>query len=160
TGGLNANINGPSVDFDTFFSGRGVLESPLDATKQASAAKFGLSYQVAAFTPASGWSNVPPSQGVPAQQTVLTVAASSAALNPTRTFDLYVYASGNNGYDKAVMVPTGSGKDGSKAAANLTPRAFSAVKLKGADGLIGTAAGESAGFYVDITRLAPDLSSF
>jgi 2',3'-cyclic-nucleotide 2'-phosphodiesterase (5'-nucleotidase family)/predicted AlkP superfamily phosphohydrolase/phosphomutase len=160
TGGLNANINGPTVDFDTFFSGRGVLESPANATKQASAAKFGLSYQIAAFTPASGWTNVPASQGVPAQQTVLTVATSSASLNPTRTYDLYVYASTTKGYDRAVMVPTGAGKDGSRAAANLTPRTYSAVKLKGTDGLIGTAAGESAGFYVDITNLAPDLSTF
>ena len=32
---------------------------PVDPAKQASAAKFGLSYQVAAFTPASGWTNVP-----------------------------------------------------------------------------------------------------
>src|SRR5215813_2339401 len=49
-GGLNANINGPTVDFGSFFSTRGVLEFPANATKQASAAKFGLSYQVAAFT--------------------------------------------------------------------------------------------------------------
>lgn len=160
TGGLNANINGPTVDFDTFFSGRGVLESPANATRQASAAKFGLSYQVAAFAPATGWTNVPSSVGVPAQQTVLTVATSSASLNPTRTYDLYVYASASSGYDRAVMVPTGGGKDGTKAAANLTPRSYNAVKLKGADGLIGTAAGESAGFYVDVTKMAPDLSSF
>jgi hypothetical protein len=58
------------------------------------------------------------------------------------------------------MVPTVAGKDGSKAAAHLTPRSYSPVKLTGADGLIGAAAGESAGFYVDITNLAPDLSSF
>jgi 2',3'-cyclic-nucleotide 2'-phosphodiesterase (5'-nucleotidase family)/predicted AlkP superfamily phosphohydrolase/phosphomutase len=160
TGGLNANINGPTVDFDTFFSGRGVLEFPANATKQASAAKFGLSYQIAAFTPATGWTNVPASTNLPAQQTVLTVASSSASLNPTRTYDLYVYASTSSGYDRAVMVPTGGGKDGTKAAANLTPRSYSAVKLKGADGLIGTAAGESAGFYVDVTKMAPDLSSF
>jgi len=160
TGGLNANINGPTVDFDTFFSGRGVLEFPANATKQASAAKFGLSYQIAAFTPATGWTNVPASKNLPAQQTVLTVASSSASLNPTRTFDLYVYAGTSSGYDRAVMVPTGGGKDGANAAANLTPRSYSAVKLKGADGLIGTAAGESAGFYVDVTKMAPDLSSF
>src|SRR4051812_6145832 len=73
TGGLNANINGPTVDFDTFFSTRGLLEFPANATKQASAASFGLSYQVAAFAPASDWTNVPASNGVAAQQTVLTV---------------------------------------------------------------------------------------
>ena len=82
TGGLNANINGPTVDFDTFFSGRGVLEFPANATKQASAAKFGLSYQIAAFTPATGWTNVPASMNRPAQQTVLTVASSSASSEP------------------------------------------------------------------------------
>ncbi len=61
TGGLNANINGPTVDFATFFSQRGLLEFPLNPAKQTSAAGFGLSYQVAAFTPASGWTNVPAS---------------------------------------------------------------------------------------------------
>ena len=34
------------------------------------------------------------------------------------------------------------------------------MKVTGADGLIGSAAGETAGFYVDVTKLAPDLSSF
>jgi 2',3'-cyclic-nucleotide 2'-phosphodiesterase (5'-nucleotidase family)/predicted AlkP superfamily phosphohydrolase/phosphomutase len=160
TGGLNANINGPTIDYATFYSTRGLLEYPANPTKQASAAGFGLSYQVAAFTPASGWTNVPASVGRPARQAVLTVASTSASLNPTRTYDLYVYASGAAGYDRVVMVPTAAGKDGSKAAANLTPRSYQAVKLKGSDGLIGAAAGESAGFYVDVTRLAPDLSDF
>jgi 2',3'-cyclic-nucleotide 2'-phosphodiesterase (5'-nucleotidase family)/predicted AlkP superfamily phosphohydrolase/phosphomutase len=160
TGGPNANINGPTVDFATFFSTRGVLEFPANTTKQASAASFGLSYQIASFAPASGWTNVPASTGVPAQQSVLTVPSTSAALNPTRTFDLYVYASGTHGYDRVVMVPTSGAKDGSKAAANLIPGTYSAVKLKGADGLIGTAAGESAGFYANVTRLASDLSGF
>jgi hypothetical protein len=104
-----------------------------------------------------GWRIQPTSS---AQQTVLTVASSSAALNPTRTYDLYVYASRNKGYDKVVMVPSAAGKDGAKAAANLTPGSYSPVKLKGTDGLIGAAAGESAGFYVDVTHLASDLSAF
>jgi 2',3'-cyclic-nucleotide 2'-phosphodiesterase (5'-nucleotidase family)/predicted AlkP superfamily phosphohydrolase/phosphomutase len=160
TGGLNANINGPTVDYASFYSQRGVLEYPANTAKQASAASFGLSYQVAAFTPASGWSSVPASAGAPAEQTTVTVTSTSATLNPSRTYDLYVYASGKHGYDKVVMVPTAAAKDGSKAAANLTPGQYSPVKLKGADGLIGTAAGESAGFYVDVTKLAADLSSF
>src|ERR1700760_3385816 len=84
TGGLNANINGPTVDYATFYSQRGVLEYPANTAKQASAASFGLSYQVAAFTPAAGWTNVPAS-AVPVRQSVLTVNSSSAALNPNRT---------------------------------------------------------------------------
>jgi len=160
TGGLNANINGPTVDYATFYSQRGLLEYPANPAKQTSAAGFGLSYQVAAFTPATGWTNVPASSGKPAEQTTLTVTSTSAALNPTRTFDLYVYASGKRGYDRVVMVPSAAAKDGSKAAADLAPRTYRPVKLTGANGLIGTAAGESAGFYVDVTTLASDLSSF
>ncbi len=159
TGGLNANISGPTVDYATFYSGRGVLEYPANAAKQASAASFGLSYQVAAFTPATGWTNVPAS-AVPARQSVLTINSSSPALNPSRTFDLYVYATTAAGYDRVVMVPSAAAKDGAKAAANLTPGAYSAVKLTGADGLIGAAAQESAGFYADVTHLSSDLSSF
>jgi 2',3'-cyclic-nucleotide 2'-phosphodiesterase (5'-nucleotidase family)/predicted AlkP superfamily phosphohydrolase/phosphomutase len=160
TGGLNANINGPTVDYAAFYSQRGLLEYPADSTKQTSAGAFGLSYQVASFTPASGWTNVPASVGVPAEQAALTVTSTSASLNPTRVFDLYVYASAGKGYDRVVMVPSSAGKDGSKAAASLTPRTYSAVKLSGANGLIGAAAGESAGFYVDVTKLSADLSSF
>src|SRR4051812_39645550 len=131
TGGLNANIDGPTVDYASFYSQRGVLEYPLDATKQTSAAKFGLSYQVAAFAPASGWTNVP-AGNEPAQQTVLTIKSTSPALNPDRAFDLYAYASGSHGYDRVVVVPTGAGKDGSKAATTLVPGRFAALKLAGA----------------------------
>ncbi|HKN97180.1 MAG TPA: alkaline phosphatase family protein, partial [Pseudonocardiaceae bacterium] len=160
TGGLNADINGPTVDFATFFSNRGVLDFPADPAKQASAAKFGLSYQVAAFTPAAGWTDVPASVGVPARQSVLTVPTSFGSQNPDRTYDLYVFSRGGHGYDRVLMVPTAAAKDGARAAATLTPRRYSPIKLKGADGLIGPAAGESAGFYADVTDLAPDLSKF
>ena len=160
TGGLNANIASPTVDYASFYSRRGVLEYPANPVKQASAAGFGLSYQVAAFTPASGWTNVPASKKLSAQQTTLTVESTSPTLNPARVFDLYVFASGRHGYDRIIMVPSGADKDGSKASATLTPRKYSAVKVRGADGLIGAAAGETAGFYVDVTALAPDLSTF
>ena len=36
-----------------------MLAAPLNASEQAGAAAFGVSYQVAAFAPASGWTNVP-----------------------------------------------------------------------------------------------------
>lgn len=153
TGGLNANIDGPTVDYASFYSQRGVLQYPADATKQASAAKFGLSYQVAAFAPASGWTH-PPASTRPAKQAVLTVKSTSAAVNPDRTFDLYVYAEGANGYDRVLLVPSAAGKDASASLATLVPGAYSAVKLKGANGLTGSAAGESTGFYVKITTLA------
>src|SRR5215212_7373290 len=91
-GGAQAAINGPTVDFVNFFSTRGVLAAPLNTTEQAGAAAFAISYQVAGFAPAAGWTNAPTGDpAAPAQQSLLTVGTTFAAQNPTRTYDLYVY---------------------------------------------------------------------
>jgi hypothetical protein len=81
-----------------FYSQRGVLDYPLDTTQQASAAKFGLSYQWLRSHRASGWTNVPtppsPGGGVrPPMQTTLTVNTTFASQNPTRTYRPVHYAS-------------------------------------------------------------------
>ncbi|MFL5924912.1 MAG: 5'-nucleotidase C-terminal domain-containing protein [Gaiellaceae bacterium] len=157
-GGRSANIAGPTVDFQNFFSTRGVLAAPLNATEQAGAAAFGISYQVAAFADAAGWTNVPAST-LPAKETTLTVATTFAAQNPTRTYDVYLYAEGS-GYDHVLLVRTLDAKDGSKAASTLAVGDFKEIKLRGADGLIGARAGQTAGFYAKLITLAPDLSSF
>lgn len=163
-GGLNANIAGPTVDFANFFSTRGVLTFPSVADEQAGAAAFGLSYQIASFSPASGWTNVPIGDpAAPAQQTTLTVTTTFAAQNPTRVYDVYIYDSIVNGhaaYNHVILVPQASGKDGSQQAVDLATGDFQEVKLTGADGLIGARAGQTAGFYVKLMTLAPDLSSF
>ncbi|HEU5265049.1 MAG TPA: alkaline phosphatase family protein [Jatrophihabitans sp.] len=159
TGGLNANINGPTVDYASFYSRRGVLVTPADPAKQASAASFGLSYEVAAITPASGWTHV--SAGArPPMQTTLLLSSTNPTVNPDRTFDLYIYATSPAGYDRVLVAPQSAGKDGSAALATLRPGAYSAVKLRGPDGLIGTAAGENAGFYLKLMTISPDLSKF
>src|SRR3954469_24218843 len=72
TGGLNANINGPTVDYANFYSQRGVLETPASTTRQNNANSFGLSYQIASFTNATGWTNVP-TNARQAKETTLTV---------------------------------------------------------------------------------------
>src|SRR5207247_2769093 len=78
-GGRAANIAGPTVDFANFFSTRGVLTRPAVADEQAGAAAFGISYQVAAFSPASGWTNVPAGDPAAApQQTTLSIATTFA----------------------------------------------------------------------------------
>ncbi|HJU01717.1 MAG TPA: 5'-nucleotidase C-terminal domain-containing protein [Actinomycetes bacterium] len=162
--GRQANINGPTVDFTTFFSTRGVLATPADPDEQAGAARFGLSYQVAEFEPASGWSNVPASDpATEPQQSTLTVATTFAAQNPDRVYDVYVYdsrADNRRAYDRVLLVPEAAAKDASQAAATLREGRFEEVKLTGADGLIGTRAGQSAGFYVKLTDLTADLSRF
>jgi 2',3'-cyclic-nucleotide 2'-phosphodiesterase (5'-nucleotidase family)/predicted AlkP superfamily phosphohydrolase/phosphomutase len=163
-GGINSNIAGPTVDFANFFSTRGVLTAPVIADEQAGAAAFGLSYQVAAFAPAAGWSNVPASDpAAPAMQTTLVIATTFGAVNPSRTYDLYLYDSVTNGtaaYDHVILVRSGAAKNGSLAAVNLAVGDFKEVKLSGADGLIGARSGQTAGFYAKLISLAPDLSSF
>ena len=163
-GGANAGIAGPTVDFTNFFSTRGVLTAPAVADEQAGAAAFGLSYQLASFAPASGWSNVPAGDpAAPAQQTTLTVATTFAAQNPTRLYDVYIYDSvvdGTAAYDHAILVRSAAAKDGSQAAVDLAVGDFKEIKLTGADGMIGARAGQTAGFYVKLITLAGDLSSF
>jgi 2',3'-cyclic-nucleotide 2'-phosphodiesterase (5'-nucleotidase family)/predicted AlkP superfamily phosphohydrolase/phosphomutase len=157
-GGAQSVVAGPTVDFANFFSTRGVLAAPLNPAEQAGAAAFGISYQVASFAPASGWSNVPPST-LPPMQTTLTVATSFAAQNPTRVYDVYVYAAGSS-YDHVLLVRSAAAKDGNQASVNLAVGDFKEIKLSGADGLIGARAGQTAGFYTKLISLAGDLSSF
>jgi 2',3'-cyclic-nucleotide 2'-phosphodiesterase (5'-nucleotidase family)/predicted AlkP superfamily phosphohydrolase/phosphomutase len=162
-GGAQAGIAGPTVDFANFFSTRGVLAAPVDPVEQAGAAAFGISYQVASFAPASGWTSVPAGDpAAPAQETVLTVATTFAAQNPTRLYDVYLYDSIVNGvaaYDHAILVRSAAAKNGSQGP-DLAVGDFKEIKLRGADGLIGARAGQTAGFYTKLIALAPDLSSF
>ena len=163
-GGANSGIIGPTVDFVNFFSTRGVLAAPLNATEQAGANAFGISYQIASFAAASGWSNVPASDPVATpMETQLTVSTTFGAQNPTRLYDIYLYDSVINGtaaYDHAILVRSAALKDASQAAINLAVGDFKEIKLTGADGLIGARAGQTAGFYTKLITLAPDLSSF
>jgi 2',3'-cyclic-nucleotide 2'-phosphodiesterase (5'-nucleotidase family) len=163
-GGANSGITGPTVDFVNFFSTRGVLAAPVNATEQSGAAAFGISYQVATFAAASGWSSVPTGDpAAPAKESSLTVATSFAAQNPTRPYDLYAYDSVVDGipaYDSLLMVRAAAAKDGSQAAATLGVGDFTEIKLRGADGLIGARAGQTAGFYTKLISMAHDLSTF
>jgi predicted AlkP superfamily phosphohydrolase/phosphomutase len=157
-------LAGPVIDFRYFFSTRGVLAAPLNATEQAGAAAFGISYQVAAFAPAAGWTNTPAGDpAAPPMQTALSVATTFAAQNPNRTYDVYLYDSVVDGvaaYDRALLARTGVAKNAAQSAANLGVGDWADVRLVGADGLIGARAGQTAGFYVKLVGLAGDLSAF
>jgi 2',3'-cyclic-nucleotide 2'-phosphodiesterase (5'-nucleotidase family) len=163
-GGANSGISGPTVDFTNFFSTRGVLAAPLNMTEQSGAAAFGISYQVATFAAASGWTNVPVGDpAAPPKESSLAVATTFAAQNPHRAYDLYAYDSVTDGiaaYDSLIMVPASSAKNGSLRATSLRVGDFKEVKLTDSDGLIGARAGQTAGFYTKLMAMAPDLSSF
>jgi 2',3'-cyclic-nucleotide 2'-phosphodiesterase (5'-nucleotidase family)/predicted AlkP superfamily phosphohydrolase/phosphomutase len=163
-GSRTHNLQGPVIDFRNFFSTRGVLASPLNAAEQAGAAAFGISYQVASYAAAAGWTNPPVGDDAvsPPQETLLTVATTFAVQNPTRTYNVYLYDSvvdGASAYDRVVLARTGVAKDAAQAAANLGVGDWFDVRLLGADGLIGARAGQTAGFYVKLIDLAGSAGS-
>jgi 2',3'-cyclic-nucleotide 2'-phosphodiesterase (5'-nucleotidase family)/predicted AlkP superfamily phosphohydrolase/phosphomutase len=167
-GARTHNLQGPVIDFRNFFSTRGVLTFPLVASEQAGATAFGVSYQIASFGPAAGWSNTPAGDNAvsPPQQAVLSVATTFAAENPNRTYDVYIYDSvvnGTSAYDRVLLVRAAAAKDASQASANLKVGDWVDVRLTGADGLINARAGQTAGFYVKLIGLtgsAGSISSF
>lgn len=163
-GGIQSKINGPTVDFANFYSTRGVLAMPENATEKAGAAAFGISYQTASFSPATGWTNVPANDAAaPPQQTTLQVVSTFAAQNPSRTYDILIYDSSANGqaaYDRVALVPSNAGKDAGQAAVTLAVGDFKDIKLKGDQGLIGPRAGETADFYAKLITMSGDLSTF
>jgi 2',3'-cyclic-nucleotide 2'-phosphodiesterase (5'-nucleotidase family)/predicted AlkP superfamily phosphohydrolase/phosphomutase len=162
-GGVAANINGPTVDFTTFFSNRGVLVGAADPVEQAGSAFFGVTYQdAAALLPAAGWADVPTGDpSAPPQETTWAIPSTFAAQNPNRTYNVYFYDSVTDGgvnYDHVIVSPVG--KTGAAPSIDLTVGDFLPVKLMGANGLIGPRIGQTVGHYVKLISLAPDASQF
>jgi hypothetical protein len=96
TGGINAGIQGPTVDFASFYSRGGVLVGQPDASESAGAASFGLPYQVGTWVPASGWSNVPTGDPVAPPMEVpggWSIPSSFSSQNPNRLYNVYAYDS-------------------------------------------------------------------
>ncbi|HET8524142.1 MAG TPA: alkaline phosphatase family protein, partial [Thermomicrobiales bacterium] len=107
TSELDPPLQGPMVDFRTFYSDRGVLTNYDLPNQPAGAKSFGLSYQRVDLQDASGWTNVPPSYS-PAKEQHLQVGASDSTANVDRTFDLYIYDSTDDqtsNYDRVLVVP-------------------------------------------------------
>jgi 2',3'-cyclic-nucleotide 2'-phosphodiesterase (5'-nucleotidase family)/predicted AlkP superfamily pyrophosphatase or phosphodiesterase len=163
-GGRNATIDGPTIDFRSFFSGRGVATNyvaPADSASFTTA--FGLQFDhpagfagqppfpAAAPAPASGWTDVPASYS-PAQEMrlrVLDFGTDKYGLNA------YLYDSTDNGavdYDRVLFSTT---KDGGDAVGDLAEGEWADVKVTIVG---GTSAGLTAGMLVKVERLAGDLS--
>jgi 2',3'-cyclic-nucleotide 2'-phosphodiesterase (5'-nucleotidase family) len=168
-GGRGASIQGPTIDYQSFLSGRGVTTNfigqkgePLfdDAPFIAS---FGLQFDhpagyagrapfaAAAPTPATGWTGVPTSYS-PAREMrmrVLDAGVDKYGLNA------YLYDSRDDGrirYDRVLLSPT---KDGADAVGDLRQGEWADVKVT-VDG--GPLDGRTAGMLVKVETLSPDLS--
>jgi 2',3'-cyclic-nucleotide 2'-phosphodiesterase (5'-nucleotidase family) len=154
-------LQGPVVDFRSFFGARGIMLNFDLPGQPALANSFGVAYQrvgtagttgIASLADATGWSNVPASFST-AKQAQFTHNTSSVANDD---WDVYIFDSTNDGrvnYDRALIVNNANGKDGSDAVATLRQGQWADVKVTLTSGL-------TAGFYVKAIDIAPDLSKF
>ncbi len=163
-GGRGGAIQGPTLDFRSFLSGRGIATNYVSPTDLANfVTAFGLQYDhpagfagqaafpQAAPSPATGWTDVPTSYS-PAQEMrlrVLDFGADKYGLNA------YIYDSSNDNrtnYNRVLLSTTKSGAD---KVADLREGQLADVKVvvKG-----GALAGKTAAFLVKVERLSKDLS--
>jgi 2',3'-cyclic-nucleotide 2'-phosphodiesterase (5'-nucleotidase family) len=163
-GGRVGQIDGPTLDFRTFASGRGVATNYIGKTDlEPFVQSFRLQYDhpdgyagnapfpQAAPSPAGGWTDVPRSYS-PAREMRLRVldgATDKYGLNA------YIYDSRNDrrtAYDRVLFSP---GKDGDDAVADLREGETADVKVKISGGALD---GRTGGMLVKVERLDPDLS--
>lgn len=153
-------LQGPVVDFRTFFSNRGILLNYDLPGQPAGVNAFGVSYQRVDLDPAGGWSNVPASFSPAMQEQLkLTNTAFPASDNVDRFYDLYIYDSTNDAatnYDRVLVVPSVASKDGNASVADLAVGEWADIKVT----LTGARAGQTAGFYLKAIDIAPDLTQF
>jgi 2',3'-cyclic-nucleotide 2'-phosphodiesterase (5'-nucleotidase family) len=163
-GGRVGVINGPTVDFRSFLSGRGVATNYISDTDDAAfVTSFGLQFDHpagfagqapfpgAAPIAATGWTNVPTSYS-PAQEMrmrVLDFGTDKYGLNA------YIFDSTNDNtvnYDRVLFSPT---KNGADAVATLGRGQWADVKITIVDGPLN---GLTGGMLIKVEELTGDLS--
>lgn len=163
-GGRVGAISGPTVDYLTFLSGRGVATNFISPTDDAAfVASFGLQFDHpsgfagqapfpgAAPVDAAGWTNAPKSYS-PAKEMrlrVLDFGADKYGLNA------YIFDSTNDkkvNYNKVLF---SSAKDGANAVATLRRGEWGDVKVTISGGALN---GLTAGMLVKVEELTGDLS--
>ena len=168
-GGANAKINGPTVDYRTFHSGRGVTTN-FKGTKGAPLfdeesliTSLGLQFDHpdgfagqapfagAAPATASGWTNVPLSYSPPKEMRlrVLDSGTDKYGLNA------YLYDSTDDHVTNYNRVLFANAKNGAEAVGDLKQGQWADVKVKLSGGALD---GKTAGFLVKVETLTPDLS--
>ncbi len=151
--GYTPALQGPVVDFRSFFGGRGITLN-FDIPGQTAAA-FQVQYQQQELAPASGWTNVPMSFS-DAKQTSFT--QNNALIPGNGVWDVYVYDSTNDStvnYDRVLVVNASNTKNGATAVATLAQGDWADAKVT----LVGTPV-RTAGFYMKLIDLSPDSETF
>lgn len=167
-GGRNAAIQGPTIDFRSFLSGRGVATNFIGASGDALfddvpfITAFGLQFDhpnghagqapfaAAAPSAATGWTDVPTSYSAAQEMRlrVLDFGVDKYGLNA------YLYDSTDDAttnYDRVLFSPT---KDGDDAVGDLAEGEWADVKVTVSGGSLN---GKTAGFLVKVETLSPDL---
>ncbi len=163
-GGRVGVINGPTVDYISFFSGRGVATNYISSADNAAfVASFGLQFDHpagfagqapfagAAPVAASGWTNAPKSYS-PAQEMRLRVidfGTDKYGLNA------YIYDSTNDKVTNYDRVLFSSSKDAAAKVADLKKGEWGDVKVTISGGALS---GKTAGMLVKVEELTGDLS--
>jgi 2',3'-cyclic-nucleotide 2'-phosphodiesterase (5'-nucleotidase family)/predicted AlkP superfamily phosphohydrolase/phosphomutase len=151
-------IQGPMVDYRSFYSNRGLWTNWDVPGQPAGANAFGVQYQRFDLVDAAGWTNVPASYS-PAKEGTFDIGSYSSGGNPVIAndqYDFFVYDSTDDAttnYDHVLIVPNANTKDGSNKVADLTQFQWADIKV-----VLANPAGKTGGFYVKAQRLAPDLS--
>jgi 2',3'-cyclic-nucleotide 2'-phosphodiesterase (5'-nucleotidase family) len=148
-------LQGPVVDFRSFFGGRGIVLN-FDIPGQT-ASSFGVQYQQRTLADATGWTSVPVSYS-PAKETFFTH-------NDTRipgggVWDVYIYDSSDDStvnYNRALVVNSSAGKNGNATVATLAQGQWADTKVTLVSGPL---AGRTGGFLMKLIDLTPDLSKF
>ena len=163
-GGRIGATDGPTLDFRTFLSGRGVATNYIAPTDDAGfTAAFGLQFDhpdgfagnapflAAEPAAATGWTNVPQSNS-PAfemRMRVIDFGVDKYGLNA------YIYDSTNDGATNYDRVLLSTSKSGSDSVGDLEQGEWADVKVTVQGGAL---AGKTAAFLTKIERLTPDLS--
>ncbi|HEX2363296.1 MAG TPA: 5'-nucleotidase C-terminal domain-containing protein [Jiangellaceae bacterium] len=156
-GGRNGTIAGPTVDFRTFLSGRGVTTnfvSPSDRPALISA--FGLQYDQVRLTDATGWAS-PPTSYSPAKETHMRVVDAG---EDKYGLDAYIYDSTDDSQVNYDRVLFSRGKNPISKVADLAEGQLADVKVTidretdPPDPLNGL----TAGMLVKVEELSADAS--
>ena len=163
-GGRVGIIDGPTIDYRSFLSGRGVATNYIsDTDDPAFTASFGLQFDhpagfagqdpfaAAAPTPATGWTNVPTSFS-PAQEMRLRVLDFGTDKYGSNAYIFDSTDDSKTNYDRVLFSPA---KEGGDAVATLAEGEWADVKVTIVDGPLN---GLTGGMLVKVEELTADLS--
>lgn len=163
-GGRNGLINGPTLDFHSFFSGRGVATNYISPTDDANfTASFGLQFDHpagfagqapfpgAAPADATGWTNTPKSFS-PAKEMRLRVLDGGV---DKYGLNAYIFDSTNDKKVNYDRVWFSFSKDAGAAVAKLKRGEWADIKVTISGGALD---GQTAGMLVKVEELSKDLS--